>query len=386
VRRIGVVSVARSDYGLLRPILRRLHADPAVDLFLIAAAAHLSPEFGKTVALIESDGFPVAARVEMTLSSDSPEGIAKSISLGVGGFAQVYATAGIDLLLILGDRFEMLAATLAAAPFRTPVAHLHGGELTFGAIDEAFRHAITKMSHLHLVSNAEHARRVIQMGEAPWRVTVTGAPGIDAIIETASLDDEEFKARYGFRLPPEYLLVTFHPATLEYERAGDQCAELLAALDAIKLPVLFTMPNADTAGRTIRRMILEALPAHPEWRAVENLSTPGYLTAMRRCAAMVGNTSSGILEAPSVGAAVVNIGSRQAGRARAASVIDVGSEREAILEGIRRALAPEFRAMARQAVNPYGDGRASERIVARLKEVSLGPELTYKVFHDLEAR
>lgn len=386
MRRIGVVSVARSDYGLLRPVLRMLHADSKIDLRVIAAAAHLSPEFGKTVALIEADGFPIDARVEMTLSSDSPEGISKSIGLGVAGFAQVYAAAEYDLLLILGDRYEMMAAALAAVPFRLPIAHLHGGELTFGAIDEAFRHAITKMAHLHFVSNEEHAARVIQMGEAPWRVVVSGAPGIDALMQTPDLTGAQFRERFGFDLPGDFLLVTFHSTTQEWEQAGEQAHHLVNALGKSGRTVLFTMPNADTGGRVIRSVIAEALGSHPDWRAVENLHTDGYVTAMRRCAAMVGNTSSGIIEAPSFGVPVVNIGTRQAGRMRAPSTLDVDYGAEAILAGIERATSADFRAMAKTSVNPYGDGDASAKIVARLKSQELGHALTYKVFHDLEAR
>lgn len=385
MRTIGIVTVARSDYGIYLPILRRIQADPELRLHLIVSGMHLSPEFGLTVKAIESDGFKIDERLEMLLSSDSPEGIAKSIGLGVISFAQAYGRFRPDILVILGDSFEIYAAALAALPFKIPVAHIHGGEITFGAIDDALRHSMTKLSHLHFVSTKEYGRRVEQLGEEPWRITVSGAPSLDNIQAIRLLPLEELETLYGLQLRPPPLLVTFHPATLEYEQADWQVCELLAALDETRIPVVFTLPNADTGSRLIMHRIEEFIQAHPLTQKVENLGTQGYFSMMAVAVAMVGNSSSGIIEAPSFGLPVVNIGTRQAGRVKAANVIDVGYERTDILAGLRQALRPEFRAGLRQLTNPYGCGQASDIIVERLKSVLLDERLLMKRFHDLDA-
>jgi UDP-hydrolysing UDP-N-acetyl-D-glucosamine 2-epimerase len=344
---------------------------------------HLSPEFGLTVKAIEDDGFEISERVEMLLSSDTPEGIAKSMGLGTIGFAQAYARFRPDILLVLGDRFEMHAAAVAALPFKIPVAHIHGGESTEGLIDEAIRHSITKMSHLHFVSTEFYAQHVIQMGEEPGRVLTCGALSLDNLPTTCLLNREEFADQFGITLPEKFLLVTYHPVTLEYEQTERQVRELLAALDAVGLPVLFTMPNADTGGRVICKMIGVFISDHPDSRAVENLGTQGYFSAMALATAMVGNSSSGIIEASSFSLPVVNVGNRQLGRIRGKNVIDVGHTRAEILAGIKEATSPEFRARFSDLVNPYGDGHAAERIVKRLKEVKLDNQLLLKRFHEL---
>jgi len=377
-----VVTVARSDYGIYCPILRRLRADTDVQLKLFVSGMHLSPEFGLTVKAIEADGFPITDRVEMLLASDSPEGIAKSIGLGVIGFAQMYARFKPDVLVVLGDRFEMFAAALAALPFTIPIAHIHGGEVTQGAIDEALRHSMTKLSHLHFVATQEYARRVRQLGEEPWRVIVSGAPGLDNVWTIQFYARAELSELYGIRLQPPPLLVTFHPVTLQHEQAEWQVTELLAALDEAGLPVIFTKSNADTGGRIIRQKLTEFVAAHPAAWMLDNLGTRGYFSLMKVAAAMVGNSSSGLIEAPSFELPVVNIGTRQAGRVRAANVIDVGYDRAAIIDGIRRAVRPEFRVNLGGLVNPYGDGTAAEKIVAHLKSVALDERLIMKKFYD----
>jgi UDP-hydrolysing UDP-N-acetyl-D-glucosamine 2-epimerase len=383
VRRIAVVTVGRSDYGIYRPVLRRLADDAAFDLRIVAAAAHLSPEFGRTIDVIESDGFDVAARVDMLLSSDSAEAIAKSSGLGTIGFAQSYAVLEPDLVLTLGDRFEMLAAVVAAAPFGIPVAHIHGGESTEGAMDDLFRHAITKMSHLHFVATDAFARRVVQMGEEPWRVTVSGAPGLDALRSASFLDRAAIEARFGIQLEPPVVLVTFHPETRRADTAGWQAGELLAALESVDGTVVMTSPNADTHGRVIGdRMRAFTRERSSAW-FVGDFGPDAYLSMLNLAAVMVGNSSSGLIEAPSFELPVVNIGDRQAGRLRATNVIDVADDREAVLAGIRRALAPDFRASLAGLRNPYGDGHAAERIVERLSLVPLDRSLLRKRFHDL---
>jgi UDP-hydrolysing UDP-N-acetyl-D-glucosamine 2-epimerase len=385
MRTIGVVTTARSDYGIYRPVLQRLQADADVQLKLFVSGMHLAPEFGLTVKAIEADGYPIAERVEMLLASDSPEGIAKSIGLGVIGFAQAFARCRPDILVVLGDRFEMYAAALAALSFTMPIAHIHGGEVTQGAIDEGLRHSMTKLSHLHFVATQAYARRVRQLGEEPWRVIVSGAPALDNVGTLELYGRDELSARYGVPLQPAPLLVTFHPTTLEHDQAEWQVIELLAALHDAALPVIFTQANADTGGRMIQQKISEFVKAQAKAWAVDNLGTRGYFSWMKVAAAMVGNSSSGLIEAPSFELPVVNIGLRQAGRVRAANVIDVGTDRAAIVDGIRRAVQPEFRAGLRGLINPYGDGTAAERIVAHLKSVELDQRLIMKKFYDLPA-
>lgn len=382
MRTIGVVTVGRSDYGIYRPILKKIQQDPDLRLVLYVSGMHLSPEFGLTATAIEADGFEIAERLEMLLSSDSPEGVAKAMGLGTLGFAQAFGRSRPDLLLVLGDRFEMHAAAVAALPFRIPVAHIHGGELSLGVIDDALRHSMTKLSHLHFTSTEEYARRVIRMGEEPWRVTVSGAPGLDNLRETPLLKLQEFNARFNLKFSPGFLLVTYHPVTLEYEQTEWQCGELLAALELSGKEVLFTEANADSGGRIINRMTQEFARRHPRAKWVANLGTQGYFSAMALAGAMVGNSSSGIIEAASLKLPVVNIGTRQEGRVRGKNVIDAGYGRDEIQTGIARALSPQFRGTLAALVNPYGDGRAAEKIVRRLKEVSLHERLIHKRFQE----
>lgn len=384
---VGVVTVARSDYGIYLPVLRAIQAEPSLRLGLYVSGAHLSPEFGLTVREIEKDGFNIVERVEMLLSSDSAEGISKAMGLGLIGFAQAFARTRPDLLLVLGDRFEMHAAALAALPFRIPIAHLHGGELTEGAIDDALRHSMTKLSHLHFVATADYARRVIQLGEAPARVIVSGAPSLDQLRQTRLLTRNEFAERFHIALPEVFLLVTYHPVTLEYEQTEWQIQQLLAALRQTGLPVLFTMPNADTNGRIIRDYIRQyvaaqvdsPMPAH----VVENLGTQGYASAMRMATAMVGNSSSGIAEAPWFKLPVVNIGNRQRGRVRADNIIDTDYSAESIYLGIKLALTLEFQTSLVNMNQPLGDGYAAQKIVKVLLNSVAQPNLYMKLFHDL---
>lgn len=382
MRTIGVVTVSRADYGLLRPILKRICADPQLDLRLFVTGTHLSRQFGYTIEQIERDGLRAGDHVEMLLSSDSPEGIAKSIGLGTIGFAQAYAKTRPHFLVVLGDRFETLAAAAAALPFRIPLAHIHGGELTEGATDDAIRHSITKMSHLHFVATDEYARRLWRMGEAPWRVTVSGAPGLDNLATTRLLTRSEFEREYGFPLEDGFLLVTYHPVTLEYEQTENQFGEVLAALEEAERPVVITYPNADTESQTIIGMIGEFSGRYPRARVAINLGTEGYFSLMKHAAAMVGNSSSGIIEAPSFELPVVNIGKRQRGRLRATNVIDVPCDRAQIIAGIAKALDPAFRQALSGLVNPYGEGRAAEIIVERLKQVRIDERLLLKEFYE----
>lgn len=386
MRTIGVVTVARSDYGNYLPLLRRIEETDGLELRLIVAGAHLVSEFGSTVQTIEADGFEVADRVEMLLPSDTPDAIAKSMGIGVTGFAESFSRARPDILVLLGDRFEMHAAALAALPFTIPVAHIHGGELTRGAIDDALRHSLTKLSHVHFVATEEYARRVIQLGEEPWRVLMTGAIGLDNLRSTPLLERGELEAVVGLSLDEPTLLVTFHPVTLEFENAAWQVGELLSALDTLGLPVVFTAPNADTSGRSVRSLVEAFVQSSERSVLVENLGTQAYFSMLSVAAAMVGNSSSGIIEAPSFELPVVNIGTRQEGRVRAANVIDVGYPRDEIREGVGRALDPSFRRSLAGLVNPYGAGGAAELIVERLASIELDGTLVAKRFHDLGGR
>ncbi|NQW22646.1 MAG: UDP-N-acetylglucosamine 2-epimerase (hydrolyzing) [SAR202 cluster bacterium] len=383
MRTIGVITTSRADYGIYLPILRKIQADPELELHLMVTGMHLSPEFGSTVTTIEGDGFEIGERVEMLLSSDTPEGIAKSMGLGTIGFAQAYARFRPDILVVLGDRFEMHAAALAALPFKIPVAHIHGGELTQGAMDDALRHSITKLSHLHFAATEDSRTRLLQMGEEPWRVVVSGAPSLDNLHSIKLLDRRDLEDKFDLHLDSNPLLVTYHPVTLEHADTAWQVKELLEALPEFNLPVVFTAPNADTNGRVITRMIEEFLGSNPTAQMVKNFGTQGYFSLMEYAAAMVGNSSSGIIEAPSLRLPVVNIGTRQQGRMRGKNVIDVGYGRNEIIEGIKKAIAPEFRENFCGLPNPYGDGHASARIVNHFKGVSLDHSLINKRFVDM---
>lgn len=385
MRTIAVVTVGRSDYGIYRPILARLRASDEVNLQVVATGMHFPARFGETIKEIDSDGQPVGARVDHLLASDSAESVAMSMGLGTLGCAQAYARLRPDLLVVLGDRAEMHAAAVAAVPFGIPIAHIHGGEITEGAIDDALRHAITKLSHLHFVSTEAYAARVRQMGEESWRVVVSGAPSLDNLRLVPVQDRASLATRLGVSLDKDPLVVTFHPETLEAGEEDRQVQALLQALDGIERPLVFTMPNADVGGQHIAARLQAFVARTPSARLVANLGTAGYFGLMSIAAAMVGNSSSGLIEAPSFELPVVNIGGRQRGRVRAANVIDVDADAAAIRAGVARALAPAFRASLRDLVNPYGDGTASARIVDRLVAQPLDRRLLMKRFVDVRS-
>ncbi|GAC1566604.1 MAG: UDP-N-acetylglucosamine 2-epimerase [Vulcanimicrobiaceae bacterium] len=386
MRKVGVVTVARSDYGIYLPILRAIEADPDLALHLIVTGAHLSPEFGSTVDRIIEDGFRVGDRFETLLSSDSPAGIAKSMGIGTMGFAQSYARTRPDVLVVLGDRFEMHAAALAALPFTIPVAHVHGGELSFGAMDDALRHSMTKLAHLHFASTRAYADRIVQLGEQPWRVRVSGAPALDHLHDIVYLEPNELEARFGLRLDDAPVLVTFHPVTLEYEHAGRQIDALLEALETLDVPIVFTMPNADTAGRLTATRIRAFAERRERTFCVDNFGTQAYFSMLRIASAMVGNSSSGIIEAASFGLPVVNVGNRQAGRLHGANVIDAACSPNEIEHALRQARSREFRESVRALANPYGSGNAASVIVEALRDTPLDDRLLIKRFYDLPVR
>lgn len=383
-RRICVVTGTRAEYGLLYWLMKEIQGDSDLELQIIATGMHLSPEFGLTYQTIEGDGFHINAKVEMLLSSDTPVGVAKSIGLGVIGFADAFERLRPDIVVVLGDRFEIFAAAQAAMVAKIPIAHIHGGETTEGAFDEAFRHSITKMAHLHFTATDEYRRRVIQLGECPDRVFNVGALGIDNIKKLKLMDRKEFEESINFRLGHRNLIVTFHPVTLETAPAREQFHNLLAALDEMDdTKVIFTKPNADTEGRAIMKMI-DGYVAQNSSKSIAfvNLGQLCYLSALQFVDAVVGNSSSGIIEAPSFKIGTINIGDRQRGRSRAESVIDCEPTKEAILTAIKKLYSKEFQAKFKDVKNPYGGG-ATEEIKKILKEKDISGILK-KEFYDLK--
>ncbi len=383
MREIAVVTVARSDFGIYLPLLKALQAHPKCHLRLLASGMHLSPEFGLTIKDVENAGFEIFEKIDTLVSSDMPSGIAKSIGLGVLGFTQTFSRYRPDLLLVLGDRFDMLPAALAALPFGIIMAHFHGGEATEGLIDEAIRHSLTKLSHLHFVSTDQYARRVIQMGEEPWRVHNSGALGLDTIRQTECWSPEETASHFGFSLTSPTALITMHPTSLEYSETEVHISKLLLALDSIECQYIFTYPNADTMGRIIIHKIDQFCQTRSHCHIVKNAGTKGYLSLLNCVSIMIGNSSSGIIEAPSFELPVINIGTRQQGRLRAKNVLDCSYDVLEIHQTIQKGLDPAFRKTLIGITNPYGDGYAVERIIDRLMSIPLTQSLLLKKFHEL---
>lgn len=372
-RKICVVTGTRAEYGLLRWVMQGIQEVPELTLQVITTGMHLSPEFGLTWRDIEADGFRINRKVEMLLSSDTPVGVAKSMGLGLIGFADALQALQPDILVVLGDRFEILSAVAAALVARIPVAHLHGGETTEGATDEAIRHSITKMSHLHFVAAEEYRRRVIQLGEHPDRVFLVGGLGTDSILKLDLLDRPTLERALDFKFGRRNLLITFHPVTLEQGTAAEQMTELLAALDMLEdTHLIFTMPNADTDGRVLFQLIEDFVARHPQTaKAFTSLGQLRYLSIVAQVDAMVGNSSSGLAEAPSFKKGTINIGDRQAGRLKAKSIIDCRPDRQAIADALAQLYSPAFQELLKSVRNPYGEGGASKKIVEVLRRYSL---------------
>jgi GDP/UDP-N,N'-diacetylbacillosamine 2-epimerase (hydrolysing) len=382
-RKICVITGARAEYGLLRWVMQGIKDEPALTLQIIVTGMHLSPEFGLTYREIEQDGFKIDRKVEMLTSSDTPVGIAKSMGLGLIGFADALNELMPDLIVVLGDRFEIFSAVAAALVARVPVAHLHGGETTEGAFDEAIRHSITKMSHLHFVAAEEYRQRVIQLGEQPDRVFLVGGLGIDGIKRLKLLDREELESSLDFKLGKKTLLITFHPVTLEAATSADQMAELLAALaERHDTQLIFTMPNADTDGRVLITMVEQFVAQHTNARAYSSLGQLRYLSCIAHVDGVVGNSSSGLLEVPSFRKGTINIGDRQRGRLLAASVINCKPSRQSISAALGRLYEADFQASLNLVTPPYGEGGASEKVVETIKLYTFDG-IAKKVFHDL---
>lgn len=383
-RRICVVTGSRADYGHLYWLLRLFRDDPAITLQLVVCGMHLAPRYDSTWRVIEDDGFIIDARVESLPPDDSRVETAKAVGRGVIGMAEALADLRPDIVTLLGDRFEILAAGQAAMFLGIPIAHIHGGELSEGAIDDAIRHSLTKMAHLHFVAAEPYARRVVQMGESPDRVFTVGAPGLDHLEHIEYLDRTELAKDLGLDLTRGFLLITYHPVTLQQEVDGTGITALLEALGEFEdRSILFTGVNSDPQNYDIDRAISEFVIAHPtRTKGVKSLGQRRYLSVMRVASAVIGNSSSGLIEAPALGVPTVNTGPRQSGRLRASSVIDCAEDAAEIAAAIRRAVSPEFRTQAANTTPPYGRSGASHRIVEILKAVSL-EGLNLKKFHDL---
>ena len=382
-RKICVITGTRAEYGLLRWIMQGIKDDPELTLQVIATGMHLSPEFGLTYREIEQDGFMIDRKVEMLTSSDTPVGIAKSMGLGMIGFADALNELKPDLIVVLGDRYEIFAAVSAALVARIPVAHLHGGETTEGAFDEALRHSITKMSHLHFVAADEYRHRVIQLGEQPESVFLVGGLGIDSIKHLKLLERAELEASLDFKLGQKNLLITFHPVTLETATASDQMTELLAALGDLKdTQLIFTLPNADTDGRIMAKLVEQFVAQHSNAHSYTSLGQLRYLSCIAQVDGVVGNSSSGLLEVPSFRKGTINIGDRQRGRLQAASVINCEPTRQGISNALGRLYLADFKVSLNQVSNPYGGGGASEKVIKIIKQYKFDG-IVKKTFFDL---
>jgi len=385
-RKICVVTGTRAEYGLLYWLMKGIQEDPDLDLQLVVTGMHLSPEFGMTYRKIEEDGFRINEKVEMLLSSDTPVGITKSIGLGVIGFADALEKLKPDILVVLGDRFEIFAVAQAAMVAKIPIAHIHGGETTIGAIDEAMRHGITKMAHIHFTAADPYRRRVIQLGEQPERVLNVGAPGLDNITRLKLLDRSAFEKEIDFQLGALSFLVTYHPATLASFKAADVFTELTTAIDHYpQAQVIFTKANADAEGRIINQMIDGYAASQPaRMKVFTSMGQVLYLSAMKNVDVIIGNSSSGIVEAPVFRKPTINIGMRQQGRLKAASIIDCDEDTGTIIEAIDKALSAKFQRQLRKTVSLYGLGDASVKIKEHLKSISL-KTILIKHFFDIKS-
>lgn len=382
---ITVLTATRAEYGLLRPIIKALKGCPEFTVNVVVTGAHLSPEFGLTYQEIIDDGIEIDRKIEILLSSDTPVSISKSMGLAMISFAEYFEQVHTDALLVLGDRYETLAVCCAAMNARIPIIHLYGGETTEGAVDEAIRHSISKMSYLHFTSTEEYRHRVIQLGEHPDRVFAVGGIGIENALNMPLLSKEDLEKSIQFKLDKPYAVVTFHPVTLEDGQAQEQFDEILKAFSAHpEMNYIFTKANADASGRIINQMIDGYVSANSNTVAFESLGALRYLSALQYARMVIGNSSSGLVEVPSFHIPTINIGDRQRGRLQADSVINCEPIYSDIIKAIDRAASNTFRERIQNVENPYGDGNTSPKIVQILKEKLLQNDINLKkTFYDV---
>lgn len=385
MKKIVILTATRAEYGLLKPLMIKFLDDSFYDTRIAVTGMHLSPEFGMTVREIESDRLPIDKKIEILLSSDTPAAVSKSMGLALISFSEYFEECRPDALMVLGDRYETLAVCCAAMNARIPIFHLHGGETTEGAIDEAVRHSLTKMSCLHFASTEAYRRRIIQMGESPERVFHVGAMGVENALNTEWMSVQELEESIRFELGERYAVGTFHPVTLETAAAEYQAGELLAALDKRRdIRYLFTKANADADGRVINRILEEYAECHEHFCLIDSLGTRRYLSAVKHSAFVIGNSSSGLIEAPSFGIPTVNIGDRQRGRTAGKTVIHCRPDRHSIGEAMAQAMDASFRESLKDAGNPYGDGRTSEKIMDIVKDFFVNNQIDIKKkFYDI---
>lgn len=382
-RKICVVTGTRAEFGLMQILMRELDLDPEIELQILATGMHLSPEFNLTYKTIEESGFKINKKIEVLLSSDTTVGISKSMGLAMISFSEAYSELMPDIVVVLGDRFEIFGAVAAAMISRIPIGHIHGGEATEGLIDEPIRHSISKMSHLHFTATEEYRKRVIQLGEQPDRVFFTGTPGLDNIYELDLLSREQFEESVDFKLGSRHnILVTFHPVTLEINSSESQFNELLSALRMLEeARIIFTLPNADTDGRIIIDRIHQFVEeSNGKAKAFTSLGQLRYLSALKHMDLVLGNSSSGLTEAPSFQIPTINIGDRQKGRIKAKSVVDCEPTKDSIFQACQLALSSEFRSTLVSVQNPYGGRGASVKIKEILKSYPLEGILKKKFF------
>ncbi|MEG1875964.1 MAG: UDP-N-acetylglucosamine 2-epimerase [Lachnospiraceae bacterium] len=387
MKRICILTATRAEYGLLKNVIQKLTALSEFQVDVVATGMHLSPEFGLTYREIEQDGVRIDKKIEILLSADTPSSISKSMGLALIEFSEYFAEREPDLLIVLGDRYETLAVCIAAMNQRIPIAHLYGGETTEGAVDEAIRHAITKLSYLHFTATEEYRKRVIQLGEHPDRVFCVGAMGIENIQVESLMSRSELETDLHFSLGEKYAVVTFHPVTLENGTEEQQVEELCAAMEYCDdMCYIITKANADTGGRRINEIVDRFAMKYPKCvLAVESLGMRRYLSALKYATMVIGNSSSGLVEAPSFHIPTINIGDRQKGRLKADSVIDCEPNSKSIIGAMNKAVTPEMQTIVHQVMNPYGDGQTSDKIIAILKDRIKDNKIQLKKqFYDIE--
>ena len=381
-KKICIVTGTRAEYGLLRWLMEGIKKSSKLELQVVATGMHLSPDFGLTFKEIEKDGFIINRKVETLVSSDNPIGVVKSMGLGMIGFTDVFNELNPDLIVVLGDRYEIFTAVSSALVFRIPVAHLHGGEATEGLIDESIRHSITKMSHLHFVATEEYKKRVIQLGEKPESVFLVGGLGLDSIIKYKFLSSSVLEKKINFNFGVKNLLITFHPVTLEKNTSKKQIVEILKALSELReTHLIFTMPNADTDGRIIFEIINKFVSDHPYAKSYISLGQLKYLSCLKYVDGVVGNSSSGLTEVPTFKKGTINIGDRQRGRIKAESVIDCNPTKKSVAAAIKKLYSKEFQKKLKTVKNPYGTGGASKAIIEKLENIPLKSILKKKFYN-----